>query len=292
MASGGDYSLAAQAWRRFKRHKLAMLGAWVLFAIAVAVVVAPMLVPFTFDAIDLRNRFCRPSWPHVFGTDELGHDVFVRLMYGGRISLLVGVTGATSATLAGVLIGSVAGFWGGRVDEVLMRFTDIMMTIPVLPLMLFAALLFKGGFAGIVIILSAFSWMGTARLVRGNFLSLRSQAFVEAAVSSGAGPARIVVRHLIPNSIAVIIVSATIRVSGAILYESTLSFLGFGIQPPTPSWGNMLQRSMEYLLGMPGSPQVPYWLIVFPGLFILLTVLSVNFIGDGLRDALDPKTRV
>ncbi len=291
MRDNDGYSLAQVAWRKFKRHRLAVTGMMTLAVIVICVLAVPMVSPFKFDDLDLMSRFQEPAWPHIFGTDELGHDVFVRLMYGGRISMVVGLAGALSATMVGVIIGATAGFFGGRVDDLLMRFTDIMLTIPVLPLMLFAALLFRGGLFGIVVILSCFSWMGTARLVRGNFLSLRGQPFVEAAHALGASPLRTMVRHLLPNSMAVIIVSATMRVSGAILYESTLSYLGFGIQPPTPSWGNMLQRSMEYLLGMPGSARVPYWLILFPGLFILLTVLSVNFIGDGLRDALDPKSK-
>ena len=282
------YSLWKLSMQRFRRHKLAMFGVVLMSIIVLAVVVGPLLRPFKSDKPNYNQLFRPPDGVHWFGTDELGRDVFVRVMEGGRISLLVGIAGALSSAFLGVLIGSISAMFLGTVDSVLMRFTDVMMAIPTLPLLMIAALFFGGGILNIVLILALFGWMGTARLVRGSILSLREMDFIQVAEMMGASPWRMIWHHFIPNTMSIIVVSTTFRVAGAILYESSLSYLGLGIQPPTPSWGNLLQRSMSYMFGT-ARGGVPWWLIFFPGLFILLTALAVNFIGDGLRDAFDPK---
>ncbi len=285
------YSLSiwASGWRRFRRHKLALLGSVMFCIMLLLVILGPVVAPYRMDENNYALLFKPPSAQHIFGTDDLGRDVFVRVMMGGRISLIVGLVGAVSSALLGVLIGGVAALSGGAIDDFLMRLTDVMLSIPTLPLLMVAALFFGGGLLNIIIILAVFGWMGTARLVRGNILSLREQDFVEAAVAAGATPMRIMWRHLVPNTISIIIVSTTLRIAGAILYESSLSYLGLGIQPPTPSWGNILQRSMTWLLGTRFGG-VPWWIIFFCGAMILVTVLAINFVGDGLRDAFDPKS--
>jgi peptide/nickel transport system permease protein len=215
----------------------------------------------------------------------LGRDVLTRIMHAGRISLVVGYVTAASISVTGAVVGSVAGFYGGWIDAVLMRLVDMLISIPLLPLYLILAALIPGGGVGrIVLIFTMFGWTTVARLVRGQVLSLKGQDFVEAGRAMGASEARLILRHLIPNSLAPVIVAATLAVGTAILSESGLSYLGLGIQPPIPSWGNMLQRAQEYLLKAS-------WLALFPGLFIFITVLSFNFLGDGLRDALDPRLK-
>lgn len=283
-----SYSLWRISFSRFMKHKSALVGLCIMAIITLLVVVGPAMRPFRSDKPDYQNLFRPPSSTHWFGTDELGRDLFVRVMEGGRISLLVGVAGAASSVLIGVLVGSIAALAGGWVDSVLMRITDVMMAIPTLPLLMIASLFFGGGIVNIIAILALFGWMGTARLVRSNILALREMDYVVLARMMGASPRRLIWNHFIPNTMSIIVVSTTFRVAGAILYESSLSYLGLGIQPPTPSWGNLLQRSMSYMFGT-AFGGVPWWLIFFPGLFIFLTALAVNFIGDGLRDAFDPK---
>lgn len=274
------------AVRRFLRHRLALVGGVVALLLTLMAVLAPVLAPYPVDRISLDARWHRPGVAHPLGTDELGRDVLTRIMYAGRISLTVGYVTAVAIAVVGSLAGAVAGFYGGVVDTALMRLVDVLLSIPTLPLyLILAALIPGGGVLRIVLIFSAFGWTGVARLVRGQILSLKAQDFVEAARAMGASEARIVLRHLIPNALAPVIVAATLTVGGAILGESALSYLGLGIQPPTPSWGNMLQRAQEYLWNAA-------WLAVFPGVFIFITVLSFNFLGDGLRDALDPRLRV
>ena len=284
-------SFGKRTLKRFRRHRMAVASIVVLTIILLSVILVPLTSPEAFRKIDPRQRFQAPSTSHPFGTDELGRQTFMRVMLGGRFSLLVGVAGALSTTLLGGVVGAVSGYYGGRVDNVLMRITDVMLTLPTLPLMLLVSTLFKGGIGTVIAIVAAFFWMSTARMIRSRFLSLKTEAFVEAARAAGCSSPRIIFRHMLPNSIDILTVSATLTVSTAIMYEATLSFLGFGVQPPTPTWGNLLQRSLQYMLGMPGSTTVPWWLIFFPGFFILLTVLCVNFLGDGLRDALDPRSR-
>jgi peptide/nickel transport system permease protein len=282
------YSLWRLSMQRFRRHKLALVGLVLMAAITFLAISGPGLRPFRSDKPDYKKLFKPPDWAHWFGTDELGRDLFVRVMEGGRVSLLVGVAGASSSAFLGVLIGSVSALAPAKVDSLLMRFTDVMMAIPTIPLLMIAALFFGGGILNIVLILALFGWMGTARLVRGNILSLREMDYIQVAQMMGASPWRVIWHHFIPNTMSTIVVSTTFRVAGAIIYESSLSYLGLGIQPPTPSWGNLLQRSMSYMFGT-AFGGVPWWLVFFPGLFILLTALAVNFIGDGLRDAFDPK---
>lgn len=274
------------AWGRFRKHRLAMLGAAIGFGLTLMAVLAPWVAPYAFDTISLGSRWQTPSGGHVFGTDELGRDVLTRIMYAGRISLAVGYIVAINVAIIGMVVGSVAGFYGGKVDVILMRLVDILLSVPTLPLyLILAALIPGGGTSRIILIFTAFGWTGVARLVRGQILSLRTLDFVEAARAMGASETRLILRHLLPNSLAPVIVAATLAVGGAILGESALSFLGLGIAPPTPSWGNMLQRAQEYIWNAPH-------LAIFPGLFIFITVLSFNFLGDGLRDALDPRLKI
>jgi peptide/nickel transport system permease protein len=284
VAVGQSYWSVAR--RRFLKHRLALIGGTVALLLTVMALLAPWISPQPFDRIDLQRRWAEPSiTANVFGTDELGRDVLTRIMHAGRISLVVGYVTAISISLIGSLVGSVAGFYGGWADTVLMRLVDVLISVPTLPLYLILAALLPGGGVGrIVLVLSIFGWTTVARLVRGQILSLKSQDFVEAGRAMGGSEARIIFRHLIPNSLAPVIVASTLVVGNAILIESALSYLGLGIQPPIPSWGNMLQRAQEYLLKAS-------WLAVFPGLFIFITVLSFNFLGDGLRDALDPRLK-
>lgn len=274
------------AWRRFRKHRLAIAGGAIGLGLTLMAVLAPVIAPYAFDTISLSSRWQRPSSGHVFGTDELGRDVLTRIMYAGRISLSVGYVVAVSVSMIGMIVGSVSGFYGGKVDVVLMRLVDVLLSVPTLPLyLILAALIPGGGTSRIILIFTAFGWTGVARLVRGQILSLRTLDFVEAARAMGASEARLILRHLLPNALAPVIVAATLAVGGAILGESALSFLGLGIAPPTPSWGNMLQRAQEYVWNAPH-------LAIFPGIFIFVTVLSFNFLGDGLRDALDPRLRL
>jgi peptide/nickel transport system permease protein len=274
------------AWRRFRKHRLAIVGGVLAASLTLMALLAPVLAPYSFEAISLGARWQTPMRTHFFGTDELGRDVLTRIMYAGRISLTVGFIVALNVSIIGMVIGAVAGFYGRTVDVVLMRLVDVLLSVPTLPLyLILAALIPGGGMSRIILIFSAFGWTGVARLVRGQVLSLRTQDFVEAARAMGASETRLILRHLLPNALAPVIVAATLAVGGAILGESALSFLGLGIAPPTPSWGNMLQRAQEYIWNAPH-------LAIFPGLFIFITVLSFNFLGDGLRDALDPRLKL
>lgn len=276
-------------WLKFKHHKLALMGAIVLSLMVVFTIVGPMFIDTAYDDMDFEYLFAAPLTPgHFLGTDELGHDVLVRIMYGGRVSLLVGFLSAIMTTLVGTTVGLFSGYYGGIVDRFLMRFVDVMLSIPMFPILLILTLVFGSGIFNIVLVLTVFGWMGVSRLVRGISLSIRESEYVMAARAMGVKNTHIIVRHVLPNVIPIIIVSATLNMSYAILAESSLSYLGLGIQPPMPSWGNMLQKAMNYILGT-ASGGSPWWLTVFPGLFIFLTVLNVNFLGDGLRDALDPK---
>jgi peptide/nickel transport system permease protein len=274
-------SLWRLTWRRFLRHKVALAGLGVLVVLSLSALLAPWIVPYDPNAIDLRARYQPPSWAHPMGTDDLGRDLLSRVIYGGRISLSIGVLSALVAVLFGTLLGALAGFFGRLVDGLIMRFTDLMLTFPPLLLLILLASLFGTSLLTIVLVISAVSWMNVARLVRASFLSLKEQGFVEAARALGASPARLILRHILPNALSPIIVAATLGAAAAILTESTLSYLGLGIQPPTSSWGTMLQTAQSQISIAP-------WMSIFPGLMIFLTVLSINFVGDGLRDALDP----
>jgi peptide/nickel transport system permease protein len=271
-------------WRRFRRHKLAIASLVTLVVIGLATLLAGVLSPYEYSEQHLDQILQGPSAKHLLGTDQLGRDELTRLLYGGRISLLVGLGVALVSGVIGTVVGAAAGFYGGRLDNAVMRLTDLFLSIPLLVLLIIASRATGGSIRDIVLVLSLALWMFLARIVRGLFLSLREKEFVEAARSIGASNRRIIFRHMLPNALGVIIVSITLTVAIAILTESLLSFLGFGIQPPTPTWGNMLED---------GRPQMTFaaWLVWFPGLAILITVMCVNFLGDGLRDALDPTQR-
>lgn len=286
-------SPAQEAWRRFRKHKMAVVSVGVLALLVLAIALGPLLWPLQINEIDFSSQLKGPSLGHPFGTDDLGQDVLARLIYGGRISLAVGLAAMVVAVVVGVLVGAVAGMASGRVDAVLMWMTDLFLSLPQLPLLLLVIYLFRDGLKGllgpeggvfvlIVIVIGGLRWMPVARLVRAQFLSLREKEFVEAARALGASRIRLVVRHILPNAMGPVIVAGTIDVAAAIIAESTLSFLGLGFPPDIPTWGRVLFDAKDYL------DIAPHWAI-FPGLAIFLTVLSINFIGDGLRDALDPR---
>ena len=283
----------AETWRRFRRHKLAFLGTLILAVIVTAVLVGPWLWQVPINEIDFNARLKGPSLKHPFGTDDLGQDLFARMLYGGRISVAVGLAAMLIAIVFGVIIGAIAGTARGSVDAVLMWLTDMFLSLPQLPLLLLIIYLFRdslksvvgpelGVFILIVIVIGGFRWMPVARLVRAQFLSLREKEFVEAARALGASPLRLVVRHILPNSLGPVIVAGTIDVAAAIIAESTLSFLGLGFPPDIPTWGRILFDAKDHL------DVAPHWAL-FPGTLIFLTVLSINYLGDGLRDALDPR---
>jgi peptide/nickel transport system permease protein len=274
------------ARRRFLRHRLAMVGLLGLVVIFGAGVFANFIAPYSYSDIDLNNILEGPttSAHHFFGTDEIGRDYFSRVIWGIRTSEEVGVFVAVVSSAIGLFIGAIAGYYGGWIDNLLMRLTDLVLTLPFLAVLLTAAaLLGQGNQWRVSIILALFFWTGIARVVRGVFLSLREKEYVEAAKASGANDLRIMFRHILPNTLGPIIVNGTIAVAGAIITEAALSFLGFGILPPTPSLGVLVAGGQT-------NPQ-QWWLTVFPGLTIVLIVLCVNFMGDGLRDALDPTQR-
>jgi peptide/nickel transport system permease protein len=271
------------AFRRFRRHRLAMAGAVIIAVLVVGCYLGPLLLPFDDTFIDIMQRFAPPlSGAHVLGTDELGRDMLARIMMGGRISLAVGFTAMVISMGIGILVGAIAGYYGGVVGAALMRFVDAVLCFPSIFLLLALAALIEPGVASITLLIAATAWMDVARIVEGQIRSLRERDFAVAAEALGASDLRIVFRELVPNAVAPIVVAATLNVAKAILLESYISYLGYGIQPPTPSWGNMLNNAQIYLTSAP-------WLAILPGLFITLAVTSFNFLGDGLRDALDPR---
>jgi peptide/nickel transport system permease protein len=271
------------AGERFLAHRLAVASVFVLVALALLSAAAPLVSPYDPERTRLLDIYEAPSLAHPFGTDSLGRDLATRILYGGRVSLSVGVLAVTVAISFGTLVGMLAGYYGRWIDTVLMRFVDMMFSFPRLFLLIIFGVFFKGmTLTVIVLVLGLLSWMTTSRLVRATFLGLKEREFVLAARAVGAPDRRIIVRHLLPNALAPIIVAASLGVASAIISESTLSFLGLGIQPPTPSWGNMLRDATSDMERAP-------WLAVFPGVAIFLAVVSINFIGDGLRDALDPR---
>jgi ABC-type dipeptide/oligopeptide/nickel transport system permease subunit len=276
----------AYARRRFLRHRLAVASLIVLTGIFLAGAFAGQVAPYRYDELDLNNLYHAPTTVgnHFFGTDELGRDYFSRVIYGIRTSETVGLFVAGLSTVIGVLIGAFAGYYGGWIDNLLMRLTDLVLTLPALAVLLtFSALYGSGNKWRIATILALFFWTQLARIVRGVFLSLREKEYVEAAKAAGAGDVRIMLRHMLPNSIGPIVVNATLTVGQAILVEAALAFLGLGIQPPTPALGALVFDGQD-------NPQA-WWLTIFPGLTVVLIVLCVNFVGDGLRDALDPTQR-
>ncbi len=286
--------------RQFFRHKMAVFGMVIMAVIIVMVVFVDQIVPYDPETPDLNNMLAPPSFQHPFGTDELGRDMFTRTMHGGRVSLIVGVFAMLVAVTIGTLIGAIAGYFGGTVDNFLMRFTDFALAFPrIFVLILFAIIfmrppfsdnaiivfvfgtLYKMPVARVVVVIGILGWMDVARLVRGSFLEIKNQEYVESARVLGAGTGRIMIRHILPNALGPIIVAASLGVADAIISESGLSFLGLGIQPPTATWGNMLKNALDQIFAAP-------WTAIIPGFMIFLTVLSINYIGDGLRDAFDP----
>ena len=255
-----------------------------IIGLAAVSLLAPWLAPYPFQTTDVTRLFTPPNPQHWLGTDEVGHDVLTRLLYAGRVSLAVGFVTSMMAVTLGTVVGLVAGFYGGLWDRVLMRIVDMLLALPTIALMFVLAKVLGTGLGSIILVLAVLGWMGTARLVRAEVLRLKRLDFVDAARSLGASDGRVLLRHLLANSLAPVIVSATLYVGSAILSESTISYFGLGIQPPVPSWGNMLRNAQEYLW-------TAAWLAIYPGLFIFVTVLSFNFVGDGLRDALDPRAR-
>ncbi|HXH28783.1 MAG TPA: ABC transporter permease [Candidatus Polarisedimenticolia bacterium] len=293
LAARPSDSLSAEAWRRFRRHRLAMAGAVALLIMVAAVFVGPFVYRVPINEIDFKAKLQSPSWTHPFGTDDLGQDLLARMLYGGRISLAVGVAAMLIAITVGTAVGSLAGQAGGAVDNALMRVTDLFLSLPQLPLLLLIVYLFRdllknllgqetGVFILIVAVIGGLRWMPVARLVRAQFLSLREKEFVEAARSLGASPFRQVARHVLPNALGPVIVAGSLDVAVAIIAESSLSFLGLGFPPDIPTWGRILFDAKDNL------DFAPHWAI-FPGTAIFVAVLSINYIGDGLRDALDPR---
>ncbi|OGO59080.1 MAG: hypothetical protein A2V85_01450 [Chloroflexi bacterium RBG_16_72_14] len=279
------------AWRKFRRHHLALIGLGVIATMIATAIVGPILMPFEFTTIPLPDEIVYagrpPSLQHVMGeTGGLQRDVFELVVNGARTSLLIGFSSMAIGVFIGTILGSVAGFVGGVVDNVLMRLVDIMLSLPILFVILVASRFFGNGSVGLVIIIfGAFSWMGTSRLVRSQFLSIREREFVEAARAVGVRDRRIIFRHILPNAFSPIVVAASLIVAGNIISEAFVSFLGFGVNPTSPTWGNILSNALTFI------PLGNWWWPLFPGLAIILTVLAVNFIGDGLRDAFDPRSR-
>ncbi|MFO7983238.1 MAG: ABC transporter permease [Desulfuromonadales bacterium] len=270
-------------WDRLRHNRMALAGLSIVAVMFLVALLAPVIGKDP-AAIDVTKSLLSPQPEYPMGTDDLGRDVLARIMYGARISLLVGFVAVGIATLVGIVLGALAGFYGGWVDTIVMRFVDIMLCFPSFFLILAVIAFLEPSIWNIMIIIGLTSWMGVARLVRAEFLSLRERDFILAARSLGASDARLILRHILPNALSPVLVSATLGVAGAILVESALSFLGIGVQPPTPSWGNMLIIGKQTL----GEA---WWLSVFPGLAILVTVLGYNLLGEGIRDALDPRLK-
>jgi peptide/nickel transport system permease protein len=286
-------SPARDTWRKFSRHHMAVVSVAILALLTSAIMFGPFLWRVPINEIDFTARLSSPSWQHPFGTDDLGQDLLARMLYGGRISLAVGFAAMAVALFVGVVVGAISGISRGSIDAALMWVTDLFLALPQLPLLLLVIYLFRdflknlvgpegGVFILIVAVIGSFRWMPVARLVRAQFLSLREKEFVEAARALGATTQRVVIRHILPNSLGPVIVAGTIDVAAAIIAESTLSFLGLGFPPDIPTWGRLLYDAKDYL------DIAPHWAL-FAGGAIFLTVLSINFIGDGLRDVLDPR---
>jgi peptide/nickel transport system permease protein len=288
-----EQTMAQMVWRSYRRHKPAMIGTAIIVILALAAIFAPYLTPYDPEKTELDMMLQPPSLAHPMGTDELGRDLLTRLLYGGRVSLSIGVAAMALAVTVGAIIGGVAGFYGGWVDNLLMRFTDMMLSFPQLFVLIILALALRdlpiealrgtamASVASIVLVIAILAWMQVARLVRASFLSLKEKEFTEAARCVGVSNRRIMMRHLLPNAMSPIIVAATFRVATSIITESGLSYLGFGVQPPTPTWGNMLKNAQTLMTRAP-------WTAIFPGLMIFVAVIAINFIGDGLRDSMDP----
>jgi peptide/nickel transport system permease protein len=289
-------SLWSNAWRQFRHHRLAMLGLFVMLGLVISMLLGPLVYTRRIDGIDFANSSQPPSVDHPFGTDDIGRDMLARVLWGGRISIAVGIVSVLASIMLGMSIGALSGYFGGKLDTSLMRVTDLFLSLPQLPFLLMVIYLFRdslraafgpemGIFIMIVGVIAVTTWMPVARLVRASFLSLKQKEFVEAANCIGVRTPNTILRHLLPNVLSPVIVAATIGVGGAIITESALSFLGLGFPPDVPSWGRLLNDAQNFLEVAPHTA-------IFPGLMIFLAVVSINYVGDGLRDALDPrKTR-
>jgi len=273
-----------QTYRQVKRNWLAFGGGLLVFVVFVIAIFAPLIAPYDPSKIDIKNILVGPNSHYLFGTDDLGRDVLSRMIWGSRVSLEVGFVAIGIATIIGMLLGAISGFYGGYIDSAIMRAVDIMLSIPTIFLILAVIAILEPSIINIMIVIGLTSWMEPARLVRAEFISLKEREFVTAARALGATDGRIILRHVLPNGLAPILVSATMGIGGAILIESGLSFLGLGVQPPTPSWGSLLSSGKDNI-------EIAWWLSAFPGLAILITVLGYNLLGEGIRDALDPRQR-
>ncbi len=271
---------------KFMRNKLSVIGAITIIIIVTAALLAPLIAPYSPSEQNITNLLAPPGKDHWLGTDELGRDTFSRLLYGARISLLVSFSAVIGMKTIGVIVGSIAGYYGGIVDSILMRIVDVLIAFPQIFLLITLLTVLEPSIWILIFVFIFFSWMGTARLIRGEFLTLRSREFVLAARTMGIKTRRIIFSHILPNALGPLIVSSTLSVGGVILAESALSYLGLGVQPPTPSWGNMLQSAQDLNIMLNA-----WWYPLFPGVSILITVLAFNFIGDGLRDAFDPRDK-
>ena len=278
----GNYSLRNLIWKRFSRNKLAVAGGIIVGLLFFAAVFAPLISPYNPDDIDRKHILVSPDIHHPLGTDDLGRDVLSRMIWGSRISLAVGFVAVGIATVIGIFFGAFAGYYGGWAERIIMRFIDIMLTIPTFFLILAVIAFIEPSIWNIMIVIGLTSWMGVARLVRAEFLSIKQREYVLAAKALGASDFRIIFRHIMINSMAPVLVSAVLGIAGAVLVESALSFLGIGVQPPTPSWGNILTLGKDNI-------EIAWWLSVFPGLAILITVLGYNLLGEGIRDSIDPR---
>ncbi len=277
-------TLGRLIWRRFRRNRLAVAGAAVVVGLGIVALFCPYLAPHDPNEIYLTEKYLPPSREHLFGTDGYGRDVFSRVLYGSRISMTVGFVSSGLAGLIGVLVGAVAGYFGGKIDSLLMRLVDLVLSFPSFFLLLMVIAMLEPNIYNVMIVIALTSWPGLARMVRAEVLSVRERDYVQAAILQGVGHWRLIWRHIIPNVMAPVFVAVTLGVASAILVESGLSFLGLGVQPPTPSWGNILADGRAVIA-------FAWWLTVFPGLAIFVTVLGYNLLGEGLRDALDPRLR-
>jgi peptide/nickel transport system permease protein len=277
-------SLAFQTLHYLLKNRFAVIGGLLVMLVFILSIFAPLIAPYDPSTIDIKNILIGPSFTHLLGTDDLGRDVLSRMLWGGRISLAVGFVAVGISTIIGIILGSIAGYYGGYIDSIIMRAVDIMLCIPAIFLILAVIAILEPGIINIMIVIGLTSWMEPARLIRAEFITLKEREFVIAAHAMGATDARIIVKHVLPNGLSPILVSATMGIGGAILVESALSFLGLGVQPPTPSWGSLLSSGKDNI-------EIAWWLSAFPGLAILVTVLGYNLLGEGVRDALDPRQR-
>ncbi|MCM1988962.1 ABC transporter permease [Oceanirhabdus seepicola] len=280
-------SMGKMAFIKFKKNKLAIVGAVVLTLLVLFAVFAPLLSSYKIDDIDLYNISVEPSAEHILGTDEIGRDVFTRLIYGGRVSLGVGIFATLIQVFIGTVLGALAGYYGGIVDSVIMRIVDVIMCFPFFMIAVTIAAVIGPSVWNLIIIIAMLSWTSIARIVRAEVLALKEREFIEASRALGMNNYEVILKHILPNILSPILVSATLSIANSILTESALSFLGMGVRPPQPSWGNMLTAAQSM-----NTLKYEWWLWIPPGLMIFLTVLSINFLGDGLRDALDPKEKV